>query len=106
MDAGQYGGMITTIAGGLGGIALAMRWGLGRIAKSFDDMAAAFKQMAVKHEGEERELVRLGGVVSESRADAAEALAAARETRELVIERLEPLPRRTGSRRAITPPGG
>jgi len=48
-----------------------VRWGLGRIAKAFDDMATAFSKMGEKHEGEEKALIKLEGVVVESRADSA-----------------------------------
>ena len=96
MDSGQLAAVLTAIGGGLTGIALAVRWGLGRIAKAFDDMAAAFSKMAEKHEGEERELVRLGGVVAEGRADASEA-------RDVVVERVG---RRTGTRPATNPTTG
>jgi hypothetical protein len=98
MDAAQYGGIIAAITAGLGGIAIAVRWVGGRIAKSFDDMATALHRMAEKHEAEERELVRLGSVVAEARADAAEALDAVREARDVVIERIG---RRTGPKPAV-----
>lgn len=100
MDAAQYGGMIAAITGGLGAIAIAIRWGLGRIAKAFDDMAAAFGEMGKKHELEERALVKLESVVAEGRADTAQALAATRETRDVVIERVGQ--RRTGQRPATS----
>ena len=77
--------------------------GLGRIAKAFDDTAAAFNRMGEKHEGEERELVRLGGAIAEARADTAEAKDAAREARDTVIERVGP--RRIGRRVATNSSG-
>jgi hypothetical protein len=98
MDSGQLAAIIAAIGAGLGGIAVAVRWVGGRIAKSFDDMAAALIRMAEKHEAEERELVRLAGVVTEARADAAEALDAVREARDVVIERVG---RRTGPKPAV-----
>jgi hypothetical protein len=63
-------------------------------------MAAAFNKMAEKHEGEERELVKLGRAIAEGRADAHQALLAAREARDTVIERVG---RRTGQRPAMKP---
>jgi hypothetical protein len=55
------------------------------------------------HEGEEKALIKLEGTVEECRADAASTLAAAREARDIVIERVG---RRTGSRPATNPAGG
>jgi hypothetical protein len=49
--------------------------------------------MAEKHEGEERELIKLGGAIAEGRSDIAEALTATREARDTVLERVG---RRTG----------
>jgi hypothetical protein len=66
-------------------------------------MAAAFNKMAEKHEGEEKALIKLEGVVAEGRKDTADALAAAREARDTVIERVG---RRTSARPATNPAGG
>jgi hypothetical protein len=60
---GQLAAIITAISAGCTAIALAVRWGLGRIAKAFDDQAR--------------------GAVDECRADSASTLAAAREARRL-----------------------
>jgi hypothetical protein len=60
--------------------------------------------MTVKHEGEEKALIKLEGVVTESRADSAQTLAAAREARDIVLERVPQ--RRTGPRPAVVPTGG
>jgi hypothetical protein len=87
----------------LAGIGTILKFGLGRIAKSFDAMAAKLDTMAAKHEGEEKALIKLEGTVDEGRADAASTLAAAREARDIVIERVG---RRTGPRPAPNPAGG
>jgi hypothetical protein len=100
MESGQLAILVAAITTGLGGIAVAVRWGLGRIAKAFDDMSTSFNKMAEKHEGEERELLKLGSTVAESRADARDALLAAREARDVVVERVG---RRTGPRPATSP---
>ena len=71
---------------------------MGRVAKSFDTMATKLDAMAQKHEGEERALIKLEGAVDECRADAASTLAAAREARDIVLERIPQ--RRTGHRPA------
>jgi hypothetical protein len=64
-------------------------------------MGAKFDAMATKHEGEEKALIKLEGTVDECRADTASTLAAAREARDIVIERVG---RRSGSRLAMNPP--
>lgn len=69
---GQYVGLITAIGVGLGGIAAAVRWGLGRGAKAFDDMALAFKALADRHQSTQETLVKLGMQVHEGRSDIAE----------------------------------
>ncbi len=83
--------------------ATAIRFGLGRVAKPFDTMGTKFDAMATKHEGEEKALIKLEGTVDECRADAASTLAAAREARDIVIERIG---RRTGPRPATNPADG
>jgi hypothetical protein len=98
MDNTQFGALLTVIGAGLGGIVAAVRWGLDRIANSFDAMGAKFDARAAKHEGEERSLIRIEGTVNECRADSASTLAAAREARDIVLERLPQ--RRTGQRPA------
>lgn len=69
---GQYAGLIAAIGVGLGGIAAAVRWGLGRGAKAFDDMALAFKALADRHQSTQETLVKLGERVNEGREDIAE----------------------------------
>lgn len=69
---GQYAGFIAAIGVGLAGIAAAVRWGLGRGAKAFDDMALAFKALADRHQSTQETLVKLGEQVHEGRNDIAE----------------------------------
>lgn len=66
---GQVAALTTAIVAGLGAIAAAIRWGLGRYAKAFDDMGAAFKVMADEHKLAREALVRLEGTVDEGRDD-------------------------------------
>lgn len=68
----QYAGLITAIGVGLGGIAAAVRWGLGRGAKAFDDMAMAFKTLADRHQSTQETLIKVGEQVHEGRNDIAE----------------------------------
>jgi hypothetical protein len=103
VDNTQFGTLLAVIGGGLAGIATAIKLGLGRVAKSFDTMGSKFDTMATKHEGEEKALITLEGTVDECRADAASTLAAAREARDIVIERVG---RRTGPRPATNLAGG
>ncbi len=103
MDNTQFGALLAVLGGGLAGIATAIRFGLGRVAKSFDTMATKFDAMATKHQGEEKALIKLEGIVDECRADTAGTLAVARAARDIVIERVG---RRTGPRPATNPAGG
>jgi hypothetical protein len=98
VDNTQFGALLAVVGGGLAGIGTILKFGFGRIAKSFDTMAQKLDTMATKHEGEEKALIKLEGAVDECRADSASTLAAAREARDIVLERLPQ--RRTGQRPA------
>jgi hypothetical protein len=93
---GQYAGLLTSIVAGLGGIAAAVRWGLGRGAKAFDEMAAAFTSMANEHRTTRETLIELRAEVREGRSDIGEIKAA-------IVLALEGS-RRTSTKR--TPPLG
>lgn len=69
MDASQLAAILAAIVAGLGGIGAAVKWGLGRVAKAFDDMAASFDRMAVTLGSAEKRIVKLEAVVEEGRDD-------------------------------------
>lgn len=69
MDAEQLMAIVGAIVAGLGGIGAAVKWGLGRVAKAFDDMAAAFDRMAETLGSAEKRIIKLESVVEEGRDD-------------------------------------
>jgi len=99
---GQAAALVSALLGGLGAIAGAIKWGLGRNAKAFDDMGASFKAMADEHRITKEVLIELRGEVREGREDI-------REIRDAVSGALEstgPVPVARRSRRVMTPPAG
>ena len=97
---GQAAALVSAVLGGFGAIAAAVRWGLGRGARSFDAMAQAFRAMADEHKALRESLIELRGAVQEGRNDI-------REIRDSVARAVdEPAPRRSRSYKAQTPPLG
>lgn len=87
------GGIIAAILTAAGVVATALRLGLGRVAKSFEDQGAAFKALTDKSQTTTETLIRVEGTVQEGREDIREVRA--------IAERMERRPRRRDSSPAL-----
>lgn len=87
------GGVMAAILAGSGLIATALKIGLGRVAKSFEDQGAAFKALTDKSQTTTETLIRVEGTVQEGREDIREVRA--------IAERMERRPRRRDSSPAL-----
>lgn len=75
MDISPEGPPLTLAAillAGFGGLIAAIKFGLSRVAKSFEDMSGSFTSMAAEHKATRETLVRVETVVQEGRDDISE----------------------------------